>query len=224
MNQSEEQVMMKAFKYFDLNNNGTVEPDEFAKAIEKIGITIPTKQDLDALFGIYDADRSGALDYKEFGSMLFQRPITSGGSPARGGAGGNPEDLLAKLKTKLASRGARGIIGLGKQFRIMDDNNSRSLDTYEFSKAMKDYMLGFSDGEIKLLFGYFDIDHSGEVDYDEFIRILRGPMNGGRKKIVAQAYNKIDRDHNGYVDINDIKGVYNASKHPDVLQGKKTED
>ncbi len=41
---SEETVLMKAFKYFDLNNNGTVEPDEFAKAIEKIGIMIPTKQ------------------------------------------------------------------------------------------------------------------------------------------------------------------------------------
>ena len=35
---------MKAFKYFDLNDNGTVEPDEFAKAIEKIGIQIPTRQ------------------------------------------------------------------------------------------------------------------------------------------------------------------------------------
>lgn len=35
---------MKAFKYFDLNNNGVVEPEEFAKAIEKIGIMIPTKQ------------------------------------------------------------------------------------------------------------------------------------------------------------------------------------
>ena len=35
---------MKSFKYFDLNNNGTVEPDEFAKAIEKIGIMIPTKE------------------------------------------------------------------------------------------------------------------------------------------------------------------------------------
>ena len=36
--------MLKAFKYFDLNNNGTVEPDEFAKAVEKIGIMIPTRQ------------------------------------------------------------------------------------------------------------------------------------------------------------------------------------
>jgi Ca2+-binding EF-hand superfamily protein len=37
-------VLQKAFKYFDLNNSGNVEPDEFAKAIEKIGIMIPTKQ------------------------------------------------------------------------------------------------------------------------------------------------------------------------------------
>ena len=65
---------------------------------------------------------------------------------------------------------------------------------------------------------------SGAVDYDEFLRSLRGPMNQRRKKIVLQAYDKIDRDDNGYVDINDIKGVYNASKHPDVIQGKKTED
>jgi Ca2+-binding EF-hand superfamily protein len=31
-------VLLKAFKYFDLNNNGMVEPEEFAKALEKIGI------------------------------------------------------------------------------------------------------------------------------------------------------------------------------------------
>jgi Ca2+-binding EF-hand superfamily protein len=37
-------VLIKSFKYFDLNDSGSVEPDEFAKAIEKIGIMIPTKQ------------------------------------------------------------------------------------------------------------------------------------------------------------------------------------
>ena len=52
----------------------------------------------------------------------------------------------------------------------MDDNNSRSLDSYELTKAMKDYMLGFTESEISTLFSYFDLDHSGTVDYDEFIR------------------------------------------------------
>jgi len=38
MEQSLEAKLKNAFKYFDLNGNGIVEPDEFAKAIEKIGI------------------------------------------------------------------------------------------------------------------------------------------------------------------------------------------
>lgn len=231
--QSEQQVLMKSFKYFDLNDNGTVEPDEFAKAIEKIGIQIPTQKDLNMLFNIYDADGSGALDYKEFSSAVFGRPATASSSrpqsqagPVGGHSGGarTMEQLAEQLKTKLASRGARGVIGLQRQFKIMDDDNSKSLNKYEFNKAMTDYMLGFSAAENSALFEYFDVDGSGSISYDEFIRAVRGPMNMTRKKIVAQAFKKLDKDGNGWIDINDVRGVYNARKHPDVLSGKKTED
>lgn len=99
----------------------------------------------------------------------------------------------------------------------MDDDNSRALDLQEFTKAMRDYMLGFSDAEMKTVYNYFDSDRSGQVDYDEFIRALRGPMNPFRKKLVAQAFNKIDKDGSGTLELNDIKGTYNASKHPDVI-------
>ena len=34
----------------------------------------------------------------------------------------------------------------------------------------------------------------------------------------------MDKDKSGVLNINDIKGVYNAKMHPDVKQGKKTED
>lgn len=42
--QGEESVLLKSFKYFDLNNSGTVDREEFLKAIEKIGIQIFNKQ------------------------------------------------------------------------------------------------------------------------------------------------------------------------------------
>jgi len=41
---------------------------------------------------------------------------------------------------------------------------------------------------------------------------------------VKAAFKKIDKDGSGILELNDIKGVYNASKHPDVKSGKKTED
>ena len=101
------------------------------------------------LFSIYDVDGSGGLDYKEFSAAVFGG---GGQAPAsnRGGGGGgaaesrDPEALAVKLKEKLATRGARGIIGLQRQFKIMDDDNSKSLNKYEFNKACNDYMLGFS--------------------------------------------------------------------------------
>jgi len=181
--QSEESVLKKAFKYFDLNDNGTVEPEEFAKAIEKIGIQIPTKQDLNTLFSIYDLDNSGALDYNEFSSVLFNRPSTASSRPTTS-AGMDPEQLAEALRNKLASRGGRGIIGLARQFKIMDDDNSKTLNKAEFNKAMGDFALGFTVQQTTALFDYFDVDKSGTVEYDEFLRAIRGPMNSTRKQVV----------------------------------------
>merc|ERR1711935_1243030 len=78
--QSEAQVLMKAFKYFDLNDNGVVEPDEFAKAIEKIGIQIPTRQVshkiLSSLYHykhtIYLSRYSTCFDYLETYSLQYK--------------------------------------------------------------------------------------------------------------------------------------------------------
>ena len=49
-------------------------------------------------------------------------------------------------------------------------------------------------------------------------------MNALRKRLVMQAFDKIDRDRSGQVEIDDVRDIYNASRHPDVMQGKKTED
>jgi len=67
-NKSMEQLLLQSFKYFDMDNSGSLSPAEFSKAVEKIGIMIPTKQDLQTLFNIYDVDQNGTIDYREFAS------------------------------------------------------------------------------------------------------------------------------------------------------------
>jgi len=110
-----------------------------------------------------------------------------------------------------------------RNFRIMDDNHSMTLDKNEFRKAMDDFALDFKDAEILALYNYFDINKNGFIDYDEFLRVVRGPMNAFRVSIVMKAFDKMDKDNNGYLDYNDIKGVYSAKSHPDVVAGKKAE-
>ena len=74
-NANEETVLLKAFKYFDLNNNGSVEPDEFAKAVEKIGIMIPTRQ----VSAFRAAEHSSSCQPQQGTSLLIFLRHTRGG-------------------------------------------------------------------------------------------------------------------------------------------------
>jgi len=58
-------AIRKAFKLFDRDGSGDIDPDEFKLAMLSFGLTFTDRQVL-ALFGSYDDDCSGALDYYEF--------------------------------------------------------------------------------------------------------------------------------------------------------------
>ena len=64
---------------------------------------------------------------------------------------------------------ARGMVGLQRKFRIMDDNGSGTLENSEFKKAIKECGLTLSDIQLSQLFSYFDKAGDGTVDFDEFI-------------------------------------------------------
>eukprot|EP00937_MAST-01D_sp_MAST-1D-sp2_P005681 g5681.t1 len=92
--------------------------------------------------------------------------------------------ILGKLRGELKSRGARGIIGLSRKFRIMDDDGSKSLNLGEFKKAMRECNLSLDEVELRHLFTYFDKDGSGTIDFDEFLNGVRDPMNERRLGLV----------------------------------------
>ena len=137
---------------------------------------------------------------------------------------GGVSETLKKLKEQLATRGARGIIGLGRKFKIMDDNGNGALSPDEFTKAMNECAISLKSDEMTALFKYFDKDGSGDIDFEEFLSGVRGVLNARRLDMVQQAFAVIDKDGNGFVEPHDIVECYNADKHPDVMSGKKTAD
>ena len=94
----------------------------------------------------------------------------------------------------------------------------------EFSKGMKELKLDLSDVDIQALFSLFDQDRNGSVSFDEFLYAIRGVLNSRRAALVNLAFDRLDKDGSGIVDFQDIKDVYNASRHPDVISGKRTEE
>jgi Ca2+-binding EF-hand superfamily protein len=70
----------------------------------------------------------------------------------RGGVGSaSQSDLMERLRAELKRRGASGMIGIQRKFRIIDDDGDKTLSVGEFTKAMRETGLNFSQ-EVSLLY------------------------------------------------------------------------
>lgn len=207
----EKNYLQKTFKFFDIQNKGSVNLEQFVRSCEKIGVVFANEevsqlsssqrlQKTPLLFNIYDRDGSGRIDYKEFTHILVEGGKTASeleeesarniGKPASKYQKEEdtdmvtPQQLLTIFKDKLKARGARGIVGIQKLFKIMDDDGSKTLNSYEFGKVCRDFKMGISEENIPILFAYFDSNRDGTLNIDEFLYAIRGDLNERRMALV----------------------------------------
>jgi len=129
-----------------------------------------------------------------------------------------------KFRKKVLERGANGIKGIGRTFRIYDDDGSKNLSFEEFFEGITDYGLDFDKENAQEVFDEFDRDGSNEISIDEFLIGLRGNLNERRKKIVLQAFAKADKSGDGVFDATDMKKVYKVTEHPKYKNGEWDEE
>ncbi|XP_060551461.1 calcyphosin-like protein [Ruditapes philippinarum] len=129
------------------------------------------------------------------------------------------EDALEMLRLKCLERGAKGIRGLARVFRIMDDDSNKQLSLDEFRKGLTGYGLMIDEEITKKLFEQLDKDKSGSLDFDEFLQALRD-VSSARYEIINKAFEIADINGDGVIDCKDLSEVFNANDHPNVVSGE----
>ena len=242
-NTSEETVLVRAFKYFDLDNTGLSDVETFLKTVKKIGITSFDDDEIIEIFNIFDTNNKGEIDYREFVSELFgnkslsKKPKTQTNEKEEQKIEikpeieekkivniNTPEEILTLMKEVLNERGVQGICSIARNFRIIDENNSQTIDFDDFKRVCNMYNFGLDEGQLKTIFSNFDTENTGEIDYDEFIRTIRGEMNEFRQGLVQKVFDKLDIKKDGEISFKELSNKYNAKKHPDVISGKINEE
>jgi Ca2+-binding EF-hand superfamily protein len=72
----QEDTLSDAFKLFDRDNNGLITPEELFHVLKNLGENI-TKEDIEDMIRMIDADGDMAINYDEF-IKLMMRPPTNG--------------------------------------------------------------------------------------------------------------------------------------------------
>ncbi|PIN16480.1 Calmodulin and related proteins (EF-Hand superfamily) [Handroanthus impetiginosus] len=63
-----ESDLRKAFRVFDLNDDGFISSEELQIALSRLGLW--DEQDCEHMIGVYDTNKDGLLDFEEFKDMM----------------------------------------------------------------------------------------------------------------------------------------------------------
>ena len=135
------------------------------------------------------------------------------------------KEALSLLTDKLFKRGLRGILYLYSQFlSLCPDLNKISFS--DFILVLKIQHLNIDINSSKKIFNMFSIiqDEKSYLDFYSFMRTYKKELNEYKLNIVEEVFSKIDIKGTNKINLNELKMKYDASRHPDVLNGKFSED
>lgn len=116
------------------------------------------------------------------------------------------KSIMARIRERVTERGAVGIRGLGRLFRIADDDGSRTIDLrIELPKLLADIGVLLNRTEIEELGRMLDRNGDGQVSYDEFIYYFAPPMNQFRTDLVTRVFEFLDKNGNGVLECSDLR-------------------
>lgn len=215
----------QVFGLMDKDAGGTIDSEEFGKALKRLGFKLSPAQTQEVL-GVVDADGSGEVDYSEFIKLLGMDFETEGRfvaydpSKAERDSAVAAKDLADQMAPQAAqvdptthtqavayhltaeqkrARAAEAVVGLLKE--------KLSAHWSLFGDEL--------DGKLESFFSVLDRDGGGTVDAAELEQALRRLDLGLQAEQVAQLLASIDADGTGDIDLGELMARFLNTPVPD---------
>lgn len=170
-------VLRKAFKYFDADASGDIDPDEFYSAMHAFGLEFTEDQVL-ALFGFYDTDRDGGLSYYEFIDKVLESDWGEGERESVVLAV-QLDDEEVEMKSVLRPE-ELDEVRCQKLFRHFDVNGSGEIDMRELGLLIKQLGMRMEQEAINNAMIDLDKDNNGAISFAEFWSWFQQVATGGK--------------------------------------------
>ena len=141
-------------------------------------------------------------------------------------------ESLSKFRQLLISQGTKGIFRFQKMLSIYDRNSSGFISFDNFHTIYQSNYTSIPLEDIKSIFSLFEnnnenrINDSSEnkIKYDLLLKSLVGNIPIKRRILIQKVFNTFNKEKKNKVMTSEIKNKFNASRHPDVIKGIKTEN
>ena len=163
---SEETLLLKAFKYTDLSDTGFANPDKFLRTLTKLGVNIVNKENILDYFNLYDKERTGRINYRDFIIEIFTPQEM------------RRKELLEEEKTdkqeskpeQKKEKGKYNLKSSGFRQRIEQNLEKNSKIIKKLKKEILSQGSNILFNILKTLIK-FDVENNGKIDLDEFSRL-----------------------------------------------------
>ena len=163
---SEETLLLKAFKYTDLSDTGFANPDKFLRTLTKLGVNIVNKENILDYFNLYDKERTGRINYRDFIIEIFTPQEM------------RRKELLEEEKTdkqeskpeQKKEKGKYNLKSSGFRQRIEQNLEKNSKIIKKLKKEILSQGSNILFDILKTLIK-FDVENNGKIDLDEFSRL-----------------------------------------------------
>ena len=235
----DETLLLKAFKFTDLSDSGFANPEKFLRTLTKLGINIVNKENVLDYFNLYDKDKTGRINYRDFITEIFtpqemrrkemieEEPNNEENKPEEKKEKrkynlkstafkqrieqnlDKNSKIIKKLKKEIISQGSEILFDIIKALIKFDVDNNGRIDLDEFSRLCYEFNINLTPDEIKTVFTCFDPSRTGKIYYEDFYNIIHDSLNEPRLALVDKLYNKLNKNKRGNLEIKSIFSAYN---------------